>query len=55
MLWFRFNTEDLAIHGVSACRLFADSDDTPFDAVAAGCAALDWIGVCGWLMDRKRM
>jgi hypothetical protein len=51
-LWFRFDSELLVARGVSVCRLFVDSADT-------GAAGFEFTahdgGVCGWVIDRKRM
>jgi len=50
-LWFRFDSELLVARGVSVCRLFIDSND--------GVTGLEFTardgGVCGWVVDRKRM
>ena len=50
ILWFRFDSAALMARGVAVCRLFIESDDHS----SADHAALDWVGVCGWVMDRKR-
>ena len=48
-LWLRFNQESLSTRGVSACRLFVDADDRN----ATEYNTLEWVGVCGWVMDCK--
>jgi hypothetical protein len=49
MLWFRFDSASIAARGVSACRLFSDDDS---DMIGEG--GLNG-GVCGWVIDKKRM
>jgi hypothetical protein len=50
MLWFRFDSASMVTRGVSVCRLFSDdnSDEGGVSAASNG-------GVCGWVIDRKRM
>jgi len=51
MLWFRFDSASLVTRGVSVCRLFSDDNaDVCGNELAAGS-----VGVCGWVIDRKRM
>ena len=45
MLWFRFNPDSIVARGISACRLVSDDE-----LVGDG-----GLGVCGWVIDRKRM
>ena len=50
-LWIRFDPEQLVARGVSVCRLLIYSND--------GVTGLKFTarneGVCGWVVDRKRM
>jgi hypothetical protein len=50
-LWFRFDSELLVARGVSVCRLFIDSNDS---VTGLEFTARDG-GVCGWVVDRKRL
>jgi hypothetical protein len=49
VLWFRFDAASVVSRGMSACRLF--SDDNPDEGVPTASSG----GVCGWVIDRKRM
>ncbi len=49
MLWFRFDSASLVARGMSACCLFSD-DNT---GVSGAEHVAD--GVCGWVIDRKRV
>lgn len=49
VLWFRFDSASVVSRGMSACRLF--SDDNPDEGVPTASNG----GVCGWVIDRKRM
>jgi hypothetical protein len=55
IMWFRIDSADLASCGVSACRMFVDADHQFVAAGMPGFAPFEWVGVCGWVMDRKRM
>ena len=55
IMWFRIDSADLASSGVSACRMFVDADNQFVAAGMPGFAPFEWVGVCGWVMDRKRM
>jgi hypothetical protein len=54
MLWFRFDSFALSSRGVSMCRLFADCDQS--DIISSSSSEQpSALGVCGWVIDRKRM
>jgi hypothetical protein len=54
MLWFRFDSFALSTRGVSICRLFADCDQSEIISVPSS-ERPSALGVCGWVIDRKRM
>ena len=53
IMWFRYDSAALAARGVSMCRMFVDDNSSEAEN-SSECARLDWIGVCGWVMDRSR-
>jgi hypothetical protein len=54
MLWFRFDSFALSTRGMSICRLFVDYDQS--DVISPPSAERpSAMGVCGWVVDRKRM
>ena len=54
MLWFRYDSFALSTRGVSICRLFAECDQTEIISVPSS-ERPSALGVCGWVVDRKRM
>jgi hypothetical protein len=53
VLWLRFDAAALTARGVAVCRMFIDPDER---VCSSGFSTpLEWVGVCGWVMDRKRL
>ena len=52
VMWFRYDTAALAARGVAVCRMYVDETVDTNEALQF--TKLDWVGVCGWVMDRNR-
>ena len=53
VMWFRYDSVALASRGVSVCRMFVDDNEADA-SISSEFTKLDWVGVCGWVMDRSQ-